>query len=50
VTSESGGRDLGDPVRKIDPEGKVRERLEVFRELLTRQGLRLNGLVFPHGR
>lgn len=50
VNSESGGRDLGDPVRKIDPEGRVRERLEVFRELLTRHELRFNGLVFSHGR
>ena len=50
VTSEAAGRDFGDPVRKIDPEAQVRERLDTFRELLGRHELRFNGLVFPHGR
>jgi serine/threonine protein kinase len=50
VTTESGGRDLGDPVRKIDPEGEVRNRLEDFRQILSRHGLQCNGLVFPHAR
>lgn len=50
ITSEGSGRDFGDPKRQVDPEGKVRERLEGFRDLLTRQGLRFNGLVYLHGR
>ena len=50
VTIEAAGRDLGDPVRKSDPEGDVRNRLEDFRQILSRNGLQCNGLVFSHAR
>lgn len=47
---EQNARDLGHAVRKSDPEGDVKGRLEAFRRRLAEKNVRLEGYAFAHGR
>lgn len=48
IVVEQGSRDLGSPVRKVDPELEVQRRLENFRRQLAERGLRCAGIAVAH--
>ncbi len=50
ITVEQSGRDLGDPVRKSDPQQDIKNRLDEFRQHLRGRELHCDGLVFCHSR